>query len=200
MKPKYELIPEGRLFRLRALRDFGNIQEGEFGGLVAGKHNLSHEGSCWIYRNAGVFDKARVSENARIYGRSRVYDNCRVSGNARIHDNTRIYDHVRVCDEARIYDNVRACGDVKVYGKAQAHGGVIITKCLHIQQPKHNITVTDDHIFIGCQGHTWQYWNKNIVAIGKEYGYTDQEIKETKALLIILCNKINNMKRKANAA
>jgi hypothetical protein len=138
---KYELIPEGDMFRLKALRDFGNVQKGDLGGLVKGEHNLSHEGHCWVYGNA------RVSGNAGVYG------------------------------------------DARVYGDAD------VTQCLYVQQPKHGITVTDDHIFIGCEGHTWQFWNENGVAIGKKQGYSAKKIKDTKALLIILCNQINDMKR-----
>ena len=41
---KYELIPDGSLFRLRALRDFGDVKKGDIGGLVESEENLSHNG------------------------------------------------------------------------------------------------------------------------------------------------------------
>lgn len=57
---KYELIAEGDLFRLRAVKDFAGVKAGDLGGLVSGEHNLSQEGTCWI--GAGV----RVSVGVRV--------------------------------------------------------------------------------------------------------------------------------------
>lgn len=47
---KYELtdktmeINNRTLFRIRALRDFGNVKAGDLGGFVETEDNLSHEG------------------------------------------------------------------------------------------------------------------------------------------------------------
>ena len=35
----------------------------------------------------------------------------------------------------------------------------------------------DDILYIGCQVHSLEYWLKNYVDIGKEHGYTDEEIE-----------------------
>ena len=63
---KYELIPEGNLFRIRALKDFGDVKAGDLGGFVESEKNLSHVGDCWISDDAKVFDSTRVSDDARI--------------------------------------------------------------------------------------------------------------------------------------
>jgi hypothetical protein len=55
---KYELIPEGELFRLLAVRDFGIVRAGDRGGLVSGPDNLFHEGFCWVYGDARVYGEA----------------------------------------------------------------------------------------------------------------------------------------------
>ena len=81
---KYELTEEtvtvyGKtLYRIRAVRDFGSVKTGEFGGYIEKEENLSHFGNAWIYGdarvfgNAWVYGDARVSENAWVYGDARV--------------------------------------------------------------------------------------------------------------------------------
>ena len=65
-----------KLFRIRALRDFGNVKAGELGGYVEKEGNLSHDGNAWIC------DNAEISGNAEIYGDAEIYENAKISGNA----------------------------------------------------------------------------------------------------------------------
>ena len=59
---KYELTDETKqfgsstLYRIRALRDFGDVKAGDLGGFVENETNLSHRGDCWIANNALVCD------------------------------------------------------------------------------------------------------------------------------------------------
>lgn len=59
---KYELTEEtftvfGKtLYRIRAVRDFGSVKTGEFGGYIEKEENLSHFGNAWIYGDAEVFN------------------------------------------------------------------------------------------------------------------------------------------------
>lgn len=65
------------LYRIQALRDFGDVKEGEFGGWIESEKNLSHEGSVWISGNARVYGDAWVSGDADIKHSS---DICSMSG------------------------------------------------------------------------------------------------------------------------
>lgn len=65
------------LYRIQALRDFGDVKEGEFGGWIESEKNLSHEGSAWISGNARVSGNALVSGDADIKHSS---DICSMSG------------------------------------------------------------------------------------------------------------------------
>jgi hypothetical protein len=75
---KYELTEEtftvfGKtLYRIRAVRDFGSVKTGEFGGYIEKEENLSHFGDAWVYGNA------KVSGNAWVYGDAWVYGNAKV--------------------------------------------------------------------------------------------------------------------------
>lgn len=119
---KYELIDEGRkdkLLRIRALRSFSDVKAGDLGGLVAGDHNLSHKGGCWIYDDARVFGTARVYGDAQVYDNARVYGNAEVCGNARVCGAAKVYDNVQVYGDAHVYDNARVCGNAQVYDNAK---------------------------------------------------------------------------------
>ena len=111
MDRKYELLKDdyinyrGRtLYRIKALRDFGNVKAGDLGGYIENEYNLSHNGECWVYNEAKVFGNALVYDNAKILGNARVYNNARVSGNAKVFNNARITCNARVCGSARIQE------------------------------------------------------------------------------------------------
>lgn len=77
---KYELTEEtvtvyGKtLYLIRAVRDFGSVKTGEFGGYIEKEENLSHFGDAWVYGNAKVSGDARVSGNAWVYGNAEVFN------------------------------------------------------------------------------------------------------------------------------
>lgn len=55
---KFELTSEfvtflgKKLFRIKALISFGNVEEGELGGYVEKEENLSNNGDAWVYGDA----------------------------------------------------------------------------------------------------------------------------------------------------
>ena len=66
---KFELTSEfitnifgTKLFRIKALIEFGNVKAGELGGFVEKEENLSQDGNAWVY------DNACVCGNACVYG------------------------------------------------------------------------------------------------------------------------------------
>ena len=79
---KFELTSESivnifgkKLFRIKALVEFGNVKEGELGGFVEKEENLSHEGNAWVSGDARVFGNAWVSGDARVFGDAWVFGN-----------------------------------------------------------------------------------------------------------------------------
>ena len=80
---KFELTAEfvtnvfgKKLFRIKALIAFGNVEKGELGGFIEKEDNLSHDGNAWVSGNARVYGDAQVSGNALVSG------NAQVSGDA----------------------------------------------------------------------------------------------------------------------
>ena len=110
---KYELTNEtievnGKtLRRIKALRYvdadcIDEVREGTLGGFIEKEENLSHEGNCWIFDNA------------------KVYDNAKIMGESTVHDNAEVFDNAIICEESRI------CGNAKVYGNAKTEQACII--------------------------------------------------------------------------
>ena len=116
---KYELTNETKefagttLYRIKALRDFRDVREGELGGWVGGYKNLSQEGYCWVYEHA------YVSGNAKVHGNAKVYEHAYVSGNAKVVGNAKVYGYAWVSGDAYVY------GNAKVSGDAWVHTGII---------------------------------------------------------------------------
>ena len=92
---KFELTAESKinifgkkLFRIKALISFGDVEEGEIGGWIEKEENLEQSsGDAWVYGNARVYGDAEVSGNARVYGDAEVSGNARVYGNAEVYGN-----------------------------------------------------------------------------------------------------------------
>lgn len=144
MDKKFELTDEtikydGKtLYRIRALKDFGNVTKGDLGGFIEKENNLSQEDNCWIYNNAKVYDSASVFNNARIfdnavirnnaeiYGNTRVYDDVEVSCDAKVFDNASIGGNAQVFGNAFIYGKANVCGDATIYDNARIYGNVFI--------------------------------------------------------------------------
>ncbi len=94
---KYEMLYEDKiemgghtLYRIRALKDFGNVKAGDIGGYIEKEGNLSQKGICWVY------DDARVYDDAWVYGDAKVCDN------AKVYDDACVYDHAHICGNAKI--------------------------------------------------------------------------------------------------
>ena len=79
------------MFRIEAVKNFRDVKKGDKGGFVENDNNLSHDGDCWIYGKAKVFDHANVYGNAivcddaKVYGEANIFDNAEVYGNAMVH-------------------------------------------------------------------------------------------------------------------
>ena len=123
---KYELVPEGNLFRIRAVKDFSNVKKGDLGGLVEDGLILSHKGDCWIYDNAKVYGMCRISENATIKDNAQVSGHAKISENARIEDNAQVSGYAQVFRNAIVYDNATISGNAHIMGFARISSNAIV--------------------------------------------------------------------------
>lgn len=134
-----------KLYRIKALKDFGDVKAGDLGGFIEREDNLSQEGTCWIYGDGIVAQDARVEDDARVSGHSYIHGNViigcratvifsRISGYSNIGDSATVADcrmeNVAVSGKSLIQAShltnccicdsvvncVEATGDVDVFG------------------------------------------------------------------------------------
>lgn len=124
---KYEILKDrsltvngSEIYRIKALKDFGDVEAGEMGGFVASEENLSHEGTCWIYDDAMVYHNAKVKDNAVVRGYTHVYNESQVMHNAIVEGRARVFGYGTVYGNARIKDNG------SVFDHGVVHGFAIV--------------------------------------------------------------------------
>lgn len=128
MEKKYKLTNESvivngkTLYRIKSLKDFGNVKKGDKGGFVEKEENLSQSGDCWVYDNAKVYNNAKVFDYADIYGNTEIFGNAIVSGKARVYGNAKVYHYAMVYDDAEVCDNAIISGNAEVYHDAAVYG------------------------------------------------------------------------------
>ncbi len=116
-----------KLWRIVACKNFGDVsgytvRKGDFGGFVESEENLSHEGTCWINKNAKAFGNARVTGDCWIDDNAIVCDNAKVDGHAMLCHNVQAFDFAEIHNDADLQDKVKVHGHVEVTGDAFAGG------------------------------------------------------------------------------
>lgn len=145
------------LHRIKAIKSFGDVKEGELGGWIEHENNLSHHLTCWVYDNAMVYGNAKVWYNAKVcenavvydkaficdealicgnahvynsasvYQKASVFADAKVYNNAQVYGRANIYGYAQVYDEARVWDNAKAAGNARIYNNAKVYENALIT-------------------------------------------------------------------------
>ena len=111
MTKKYELLVgdclragDRTVYRIRALRDFGDVRRGDLGGYIENESALAHDGEAWVQDVAQVYGpNGRVGGNARIKGEAWILG--RVDGDAQICDLVVIAEHAHVGGHTVLYSD-----------------------------------------------------------------------------------------------
>ena len=129
MGKKYKLLEddciehEGKiLYRIKALKEFGDIKKGDIGGYIQSEDNLSHKGNCWVYNDSKVYCNAEILDNGKIYGDAKIYNDACVYGSAEVFENANIFDNAQIYDNGKVYGNAQIYGDAEVFGSARIYG------------------------------------------------------------------------------
>ena len=108
MRRKFILTDETRKFnggtqyRIKAVRDFGDVKKGQLGGFVEHEYQLDHNGKCWLYDNASIVGETGcVMENAKVYDTA-IICNSYISGNAEIRGHYNWIRDACITSDARI--------------------------------------------------------------------------------------------------
>jgi hypothetical protein len=128
--PKYRLDFEdfvktrdgAKLYRIIALRDFGEVEKGQKGGYIEGEHNLSQSGNCWVAGLAHVRKQARVEKNALVCDFVEVTDEALLTDDTQASGHAHIGGFARMEDESMAEDHTRIKGTVLMSGRSRAGG------------------------------------------------------------------------------
>lgn len=85
-----------KVYRIRALKDFGDVKKGDLGGFVSSYDNLSQEDNCWIYDDAAVMDNAILEDNSSIHNMVIMCHDSIVCHNSKISKSCRIYGSTKI--------------------------------------------------------------------------------------------------------
>lgn len=118
------IVEHKRLYRIRALKSFGNVSIGDLGGYIECQDNLSQKGRCW------------VSDNAIVYGNAIVAGNALVIGNAAVKDEAYVCDNVVISGESIIEGRSIVCGKTEIEGKSYVYGNPYISGKIRIIDSK----------------------------------------------------------------
>lgn len=116
------------LYRIRALKDFGDVKAGDLGGYIEKEENLSQEGNCWVSDEARVYDNAKVSGNARVYNDAKVFGNAQIYDNAGVFDDAEVYGNAKVYGKTEVSESAEVFGETEIFGKAQIYNGAKVYK------------------------------------------------------------------------
>lgn len=88
MEKKYKLTDESikfnnrTLYRIEALKDFGDVKKGDKGGFIEDEHNLSRDGNSWVYGNGMVYGYGMVRDNGMVCGDGMVRGDAKIENNS----------------------------------------------------------------------------------------------------------------------
>lgn len=145
MELKYKLLEneavelEGgrKLYRIEALKDFGDVHTGDKGGFIEYEENLSHIGDCWVYGSACVMNNAKVYDNAKISDYALVYGNAKVGGNSEVSDKCAIHENAAVFEDAKLSGIIDACGNAKLHGNLNTCGAFVFAGDADVAENRH---------------------------------------------------------------
>lgn len=122
-----------KLYRIKAVRDFGLVKKGALGGYIERETNLSHRGDCWVTYDAKVSDWATVTEHAIVKDSAEVSDFCNITGNARIGGTSKLKGEVLCAGETYISGRTFVYGDVNIINAIIIDGYIESVGCDTIQ-------------------------------------------------------------------
>lgn len=134
---KYQLTDESmemfgrKLYRIKAVKSFGDVEEGTLGGFVENETNLSHFGNAWIAGDAVVCEHGWVEGNAIVDDHAIIRGNAIICGNSAVSDFATVCENACVKEYATIYENAVVRGYSAVGGNAMIGKDAMILESSH---------------------------------------------------------------------
>ena len=85
---RYMTNQTATVYRIRALKNFGDVKAGDLGGYVSSQDNLGRSGTCWVYDDSVVAGTGKVMGNSQVRDHSFIYSGVHVRGNSVVSNST----------------------------------------------------------------------------------------------------------------
>lgn len=122
-----------KLYRIKAVRDFGLVKKGALGGYIERETNLSHRGDCWVTYDARVSGWATVTEHAIVKDSAKVSGFCNITGSAIIGGTSKLRGDVFCDGKTYISGRSSVYGDVNLISASIIDGYINCYGCDTIQ-------------------------------------------------------------------
>lgn len=151
-----------KLYRIQAIRNFGDIKKGDIGGYIQSQKNLAHDGDCWVYDDAVVFENAKISQDAKIYNNARIYGFAEIYGHAEIYDYVEVFDYAAIYNHTKIHNRAIVYNNARIFENAEIYDNVLVFDhaMVHGNAKIHNFAKI--HGYVRIHDNTIVYDNANI--------------------------------------
>lgn len=85
---RYMTNQTATVYRIRALKNFGDVKAGDLGGYVSSQDNLGRSGTCWVHDDSVVAGTGKVMGNSQVRDHSFIYSGVHVRGDSVIRNST----------------------------------------------------------------------------------------------------------------
>lgn len=146
-------VDDQTLYRIRAVRDFSDVEKGDLGGYIPFTKPLSekshlkdtdhshismtyplrHDGNAWVYDDAKISGKAFIVDNVKLKGNAHISDhanahnNAIIDGDACVKDFARVTGNVRITDDAEVLDFARIMGNASISNSSTVKSYAVIS-------------------------------------------------------------------------
>lgn len=122
------------VYRIQAIKDFGDVKKGDLGGFVSDEYCISPYGNCWVYDDSivvasSIADNVEVRKNSMVVS-SFLTDNVIIEG-------SKIFNKSVITDDTKIGGNITIkhsviSGSSRISGEKVIEGEMIDNKLLFL--------------------------------------------------------------------
>lgn len=122
------------VYRIQAIKDFGDVKKGDLGGFVSDEYCISPYGNCWVYDDSivvasSIADNVEVRKNSMVVS-SFLTDNVIIEG-SKIFNKSVVTDGTKIGGKMTIKHSVIS-GSSRISGEKVIEGEVIDNKLLFL--------------------------------------------------------------------
>lgn len=222
---RYKFTGERKTVDGVVLKQIIRLSDGALGGWIKDQKCLPQEGSGWVLQSAMVLGGEVLGG---IIGRGKMYGGVMHGGvmhggvmlGGEMHGGKMYCGEMRggVMHDGVLWGGVIHGGEMRgggllggaMYGGEMRggtlrggviHKGMIVTRDpIHLILPKHHITVADNMAAVGCKVHDFAHWRSHIEEIGRNHGYSKDEVAFYKSMLFPAMDRMDTLNAEAMAA